>query len=591
MAKNRFTARRAGAAARENGFALLIDTELQRLQIAQASRFPAGVLLLILVLATFVGGDVVPGLRVAWGVLLASGLLTRWQLARMFMRAAPDDDGRALRRRGRILIAVHALTGLAAGVAIVVWFPALILVERALVTVAYFAWYAGVVVVSLVHPLSAYLFGMCLLGPLCVAWAREGGTAGLVMAIITLLLLFSVRQSVGDSNAAIRDAIRSRLREAGLVRSLEEHSREVESAMRSKTAFLAAASHDLRQPVTSLSLLVTALHAAGDERAMRTVADKLDAPLQALEEILSSLVELSRLDAGSVAVEARPFVPADILEAVAAEYRPRIQDKGLRLELSGGRFSATTDPELLKRVLRNLVDNAVKYTDRGGIGIEARAHGPDLQIEVADTGRGIAKESLPHVFDDYFQGDNPQRDRRQGLGLGLSIVRRLVGLLHGRVEVDSEVGEGTTFVVTIEGAVDQAGWFAPAKVLRMPAPLDVDSVLVVEDDRLVIDGLAAILAPLGIDARYATDAQEAMSTVALGRFMPDAALVDFGLPGGMDGIALIETLRARMPHCRFLLVTGDTRPEIIQRAQQSGITIVYKPLSVNKLADALRARA
>ncbi|GAA4411476.1 hybrid sensor histidine kinase/response regulator [Quisquiliibacterium transsilvanicum] len=571
----------------DNGHSPTIDAELYRVLIAQAAQVPMWVLLLP-VLSLFVGDHVSREHRIGWGVLIALSLLIRWVLARIFRSADLADA--ALRSRARVLSGILVFTGLAAGLAPVIWFPELLQIERAVITVAFFGWFAAAVVVSLVHPLSAYLFGMALLGPLSVAWAAYGGYPGLLVAIITLMLLFSVRQTVGAAHRAIRDAIRARLREAELSQRLEERGRELESAMGVKSAFLAAASHDLRQPVTSMSLLLSAMQAARDEQAMRAVAEKLDAPLQALEEILSSLLEMSRLESGVVRLDSRACVPAEIVIALEAEYLPRAQAKGLHLRVVGGDFAAFTDPELLKRVLRNLIENALKFTDAGGVSVEASRNGSDMQFVVSDTGRGIPPEAIEHIFDDYFQAENPHRNRGQGLGLGLAIVRRLLDLLGGTVSVVSELGRGTRFSVTVPGAQADAELFpAHATRVRWATSLDVSSMLVVEDDRLIIDAMRTVAESLGIDARFASDAEGALALTALGRFMPEVALVDFGLPGSMDGIATILAMRERLRDCRFLLVTGDTRAEVIGRAAQLGISTLHKPISVERIAEALRA--
>lgn len=360
--------------------------------------------------------------------------------------------------------------------------------------------------------------------------------------------------------------------------------------MGAKNAFLAAASHDLRQPVTSMSLLLSALQAARDEQAMRAVAAKLEAPFLALEEILSSLLEVSQLESGVVKADPRSCVPAEILSALEAEYVPRAQAKGLHLRMAGGEFPAFTDPELLKRVLRNLVENALKFTDAGGVSVEASRRNTDICFVVADTGRGVPPEALERIFDDYFQAANPHRGRGQGLGLGLAIVRRLIELLGGSVSVSSELGRGTRFTVTVPGAqADDSPHSSYAAPARRAPTLDVGRMLVVEDDRLIIDAMRTVADALGIDVRFASDAETALEQIALGRFIPELALVDFGLPGRLDGIATILAMRDRLPGCRFLLVTGDTRPEVIRRAASVGITTMHKPISVERISEALRA--
>jgi CheY-like chemotaxis protein/two-component sensor histidine kinase len=370
---------------------------------------------------------------------------------------------------------------------------------------------------------------------------------------------------------------------------MEQHGVELEGAMRAKSQFLAAASHDLRQPVTSMNLLLSALLASRDEQAVRSVAAKFEAPLHALEEILSSLLEVSRLEAGIIEVHRRKCTPAEIVEPVIAEFRPRAAAKRIALRAHYDEAELFTDPDLVRRIVRNLVDNAIKFTDEGSISVVMRAEGTALTLSVNDTGRGVPPDIQERVFDDYFQGENPHRDRAQGLGLGLSIVRRLAGLLGGEATLNSTVGRGSRFGLRLPNAVaryqSEAG---PRKEgLRYGARLSASNILVVEDDRLVVDAMSTLFRTLGIEARFALDGDEALMITALGRFIPDVALVDYGLPGTIDGIALIREMRVRLPRCTFLLVTGDTRPEVLRSAADLGVPVLHKPITVERLNEKL----
>ena len=565
-----------------------IEAELERLFIRQAGGIPI-VLVTFFPILVFVARKEVPYPQLGlWMALIAITLVARWLLSRRF--AAREFDAAGLRARARVLAAIWAASGLVAGAASIFWFPMLEVFERSIFSVAYFAWYATVVVVALVSPAFAFAFGACVLGPLAIAWVMHGGEGGAMVSIVCLLMLVFVRAAAGGAHSAMHEAIRLKLSQAELTRRLERHSEDIEAAMRAKSQFLAAASHDLRQPVTSMNLLLSALNASRDERAMRSVAAKLEAPLQALEEILSSLLEVSRLEAGIINVDKYSAGLRDIVGAVFDEYRPRALAKHLRLEASVGDLQAWTDPELLRRVLRNLIDNAIKFTDDGRVSIEAWADGTTLVIAVSDTGKGVPAAIQERVFDDYFQGENPQRDRRQGLGLGLSIVRRLVELLGGSVRIVPGWRPGARFEVTLPDAIDVRRAVAhEAAPSRPRAHLGVSRVLVVEDDRLVTEAVATLFKTLSLETRFARDGEEAMGQIALGRFQPELAMVDFGLPGDIDGIALIQELRGRLPKCAFLLITGDTRPEVIRRAADEGVTVVHKPLSIDKLDAALKS--
>jgi CheY-like chemotaxis protein len=235
----------------------------------------------------------------------------------------------------------------------------------------------------------------------------------------------------------------------------------------------------------------------------------------------------------------------------------------------------------------------VKFTDRGEVRLAATSDGETLTLRVSDTGRGIPEGVRDRIFEDYFQGDNPHRDRSAGLGLGLSIVRRLVALLDGSIRLESEPGRGSAFELSVPAPLASARGAAAQRsdVMQAPRQLPFHSVLVVDDDELVRDSMATLLEPYGVDVRFASNAGEALALVERDEFRPRAAVLDFGLPGGIDGIALAAALRERLPAVRTLLITGDTRPELLRRASDEGIAVLHKPFTAARLAAALEGLA
>lgn len=567
-----------------------VAAELQRVFIAQGADFPFLPLLIVGVLAWSLRNVVAPTNLMPWTTVAGALLLLRWGTCVNFSRGTLPVE--TVGRRLRLVVLLLCAIGAWASSPSLLWFPKIPSTERLVITIAFFGWYASSMVLSVASPVSAFLFGLSLLGPVALAWIIAGGPASLTLALLSIAMIFFVRRASDNAHLAMREAIAAKLREEDLVRRLEQHSRELQSAMAAKTQFLAAASHDLRQPVTSMNLLLSALNASRDEKSLRAVAAKLEAPLKALEEILSSLLEMSRLEAGTIEVQRRVCSAHEIVEPLVAEYMPRASAKRLRLDAAIGHLRLSTDPELVRRIVRNLLDNAIKFTDAGSVRIDVQSDASTLVLGVTDTGRGVPESQQQRIFDDYFQADNPHRDRRAGLGLGLAIVRRLVGLLGGHVHLFSQPGRGSAFEVRIPNAVEPADAIGPrphdAGVVRR-ARFAVSNVLVVEDDQLVVDAIGTLFRALGIDARYAADADDALIQTSLGRFVPDLALVDFGLPGTRDGISLIRELRTRLPNCAFLLITGDTRPEVIRRAAEAGIATLHKPLSVERLNEKLES--
>ncbi len=223
-----------------------------------------------------------------------------------------------------------------------------------------------------------------------------------------------------------------------------------EAADRAKSRFLAAASHDLRQPLHALGLFAAKLPEHVQDAEGARLADRMRHSVESLESLLSSLLDISRLDAG--AIEPRPQAIAldALLDRLAGDFAPVALERGLKLAVVRTRLVVRSDPVLLERIARNLVDNALKHTRRGGVVVGARRRGSRVAIEVHDSGPGIPAEERERVFEEFYQIGNPERDRSRGLGLGLAIVRRLAGLLGHRIEVDSEPGRGSVFRVIVE---------------------------------------------------------------------------------------------------------------------------------------------
>jgi len=564
-----------------------VQDELRRVYIQQGARTPYIAFLVIGALSWTLHREIPLPVLAGWATLILALLVLRWALCVFLGRA--DVPPEQLLPRMRAIVALRLLAALTMGSAAVMWFPKILLFDKMIFMVGALAWYATTVIVSLANPISALAFGVFLLGPIALAWTLQESTMGLFVALFTVAIVFFVRQATDGAHAAMRAAIRSRLREEDLARRLERHSAELENAMLAKSRFLAAASHDLRQPVTSMSLLVSAMLASRNEQTMRQVASKLEAPMQALEDILSSLLEVSRLEAGVIKLQRRACSAVDIVAPLLEEYRPRAAAKRLRLNAKVPDLALFTDPDMIRRILRNLLDNAVKFTDVGSVRLELAADGESLVIAVTDTGRGVPKEQHGQVFEDYFQGDNPQRDRRQGMGLGLAIVRRAVGMLGGDITLESIPEKGSRFEVRLPDAVDhfRDAVSVSARSRQPDRQLPAHNVLVVEDDQMVVDAIATLFRTLGINARYALDGEDAFTQTALGRFVPDLALVDFGLPGAMDGITVVQRLRSRLPNCTFLLVTGDTSPEVLRRAADAGVPILHKPVNIQRLNEKL----
>jgi signal transduction histidine kinase/CheY-like chemotaxis protein len=358
---------------------------------------------------------------------------------------------------------------------------------------------------------------------------------------------------------------------------------EAERTNLAKSKFLAAASHDLRQPVQSLTLFMDLLkrrHGGTDDARL---LNNMEAALEVLGTLLNSLLDVSKLDAGLIQAKVELMAVSPLLARLAAEYRPRVEAAGLRLRVSPCRAIVRTDPVLLERMLRNLLENSLKYTKRGGILLGCRRCDGRLRIEVVDTGIGIAPDKLEEVFEEFYQTNNEARDRAKGLGLGLAVVRRLGRLLDHPVEVRSAPGRGSCFAISLP--LVARGEPAPSPPPAPPAG-GAGTLMVVEDDAIVRLGLEATLEALGHTVLGAQSVAEAV--VLVRRQPPDAILADYRLQEGATGLQAIRAIHAELGRAiPATILTGDTAAERLAEAKAGGFRLLHKPVAMLDLQGAV----
>jgi len=373
-------------------------------------------------------------------------------------------------------------------------------------------------------------------------------------------------------------------------RSLEAQRDDALQADQEKSRFLAIASHDLRQPVHALGLFAATLEkrlqGTGEEPLVRNLVRSIDG----LDRSFCAMLDISRLDAGTVEPNFQHFPLRDLFRRLHMHFAGQAELAGLGLRFSPGGKSVTSDPQLLERILGNLIQNAIKYTRAGGIVVVVRTTESHFNVEVWDTGMGISAAELPRVFDEFYQADHARGARAQGLGMGLAIVKRLVRLLGHTLTVASQPGRGSMFRIGIaRGALPEIqDVTAAADTLPMPA-LQPRTVLVIDDEEPIREGLVMLLEEWGYQALAAGTLDEARHIMRMLELPPDLILSDLHLGDGPDGIAAIETVR-RECGCELpaILVTGDTSHEEMRRAGASGHPVLFKPVQPHKLLNAMR---
>ncbi|MFP5408385.1 MAG: ATP-binding protein [Gammaproteobacteria bacterium] len=378
-----------------------------------------------------------------------------------------------------------------------------------------------------------------------------------------------------------RGELEKRIREA--TADLAAKKTMAERANQAKSRFFAAASHDLRQPLHALSLFVAALKTRNQQPETQTLIDNIEASTAAMELLFNALLDISRLDAG--AIEAHPvhFPLQKILDDLDHQFSPLAAEKLLRLRFRPCRVTLYSDPLLIERILANLIANAIRYTDDGGVLVACRRRGRMVRLSVVDTGRGIPPDQQESVFHEFVQLHNPARDRSKGLGLGLAIVSRLGRLLGHRVDLRSRPGHGSMF--SIDVPCGDAALIQPPAPVIPPGQIPGDAlVLLVDDESAILRGMTELFDNWNIDLVTAHSAAEAEHWIdSVGR-LPDVIVSDYRLPDDLDGIEVILQLRRRFGRdIPAIVVTGDTAPDTILRISQAGFPLLHKPLRPAKL--------
>ncbi len=379
--------------------------------------------------------------------------------------------------------------------------------------------------------------------------------------------------------AAIRDITAKK----AAAEALKDAKEVAESATQTKSRFLAAASHDLRQPLHSIGLYLSVLNRKLDNPENQAISDKIRDSLDVMGELLDALLDISKLDSGSLIPSRKDFSTETLFNHLVANNEPHAREKGLKFHCNGELCVLHSDQALLQRIVENFVSNAIRYTDSGSVEVHCKRIDDHARIEVRDSGAGIPEDALETIFEEYFQLDNPVRDRRKGLGLGLSIVKHIARLLDHRLEVSSVSGEGSTFAVyvplgqPIEQALETpAPVKAPKQIGRKPV------VLFVDDDPAIVDATTMLLEVSGFEVYSALNGDEALTHVDNG-IRPDIVVSDYRLPG-YNGIEVVRRIRqATVENLPTVLMTGDTSAQEIEGANLTHCTVLHKPANTDQL--------
>lgn len=404
--------------------------------------------------------------------------------------------------------------------------------------------------------------------------------------VLTLLFLVANLIFGRNINRSIVESIKLRFENIGLLENFRQQKYRADAARKkaehaniAKSKFLAAASHDLRQPLHTLSLFVDVLKESKSDRERASLFPRIDLSLEALRKLFDALLDLSRLDAKVVKPEISHFDSTELLESLMMEFKQAAGKKNLYIKIHAAAAIVISDRLLLERVLRNLLSNAIRYTDSGGILLSTRLRGDTVLLQVWDSGIGIPKQSQQEVFVEFQQLHNAHRDRTEGLGLGLALVQRLCLLLRHPLELRSQPGRGSVFSIRVPSGSASLSVDKRSTIRAHGGDFNGRSILVIDDECGVLDAMQALLSKWGCEVVIAESLDDAVAELNKRQITPDLVLSDLRLRDGATGIEAIEGVRHQFgDSIPGVLITGDTEPSRIKIAKESGYELLQKPL-------------
>jgi signal transduction histidine kinase/CheY-like chemotaxis protein len=535
----------------------------------------------VAIMLALVLGAYVPWHQLAWW--LAGVAAAQFLPGLLYFRVWPDRaTTRQPRMIGHYYVAAAAISGGYWGLSLLAFldprhpeiqfFVALTLGGIATANVAAQAFHPPMMrpyLVLLVLPFAAW----CLLQP---------DTLNRYLGAGMVLLVCHLYYFAHFHTRTLRRSIELRHENARLVEELQQKAAALEEAGQAKSRFFAAASHDLRQPLHALGYYTSLLQPhEGDAPHV----ERVEQCIASLDDLLEGVLDISRLDAGHIQPQPGPVALHALLGHLGTLYGGAALAKRLRLKVHAPPLWAHTDAALLERVLVNLLGNALRYTEQGGVLLAARPAAGGIRLQVIDSGIGIAPEATEQIFEEFVQLHNPERDPSRGVGLGLATVRRLCGLLGHAVHVRSVPGRGSCFELHLPRVAAPAVISTPQAEAADTAPL-AGRALVVDDHALVRDSLVQTLAGWGLQCDSAADGPQALALARQHRY--DAVLCDWRLPQGLDGVQLLAQIRALQPTLELaVLVTGETEASL--GAVPAGIPVLRKPIRPIRLRALLSA--
>jgi signal transduction histidine kinase/CheY-like chemotaxis protein len=574
----------------------LIELERLRLVCRQMPTSISGTMVGVCLVAAIMWTAIPHTFLLAWVASMAANQSWRLKLYLSF-RQTGIDAGEAVAFGHQWFIG-SAVSGVIWSIASVFFFVSGSPLDQTLLITSIFAITAVAVPLTASHPKSFFVFVIPILLSLILRNAWEGDSAHLILAFVVAAMMVGILAVGRRYSVALNESLRARFENEALANrlyiqnaELEQARNTAEAANRAKTRFFAAASHDLRQPLHAIGLFADVLASRLGKGENSRLAGNINASVSMLESLFTELLNISRIDAGVIKPELADFDLYGLLERLCDDFEAEALKKGLQLRLHAQKVAVHSDPHLVERILRNLIGNALRYTEQGGILVGCRRRGAQAWVEVWDTGVGIAADQQAAVFEEFLQLANPERNLNKGMGLGLSIVKRLAEVLDLPLSMHSRPGRGTRFRVALptteRAAQPAAGEYALGPVTGFFGR----RILLVDDEESVRQGTTTLLENWGAQV-IACRSLAAAEAAARGLYQPpDLIVSNYVLPDGTDGAKIVSVLRNQFaaPIPAIVLARAIT-PELAEEARLLDFHLLLKPLPPAKLRALISAK-
>jgi signal transduction histidine kinase/CheY-like chemotaxis protein len=476
------------------------------------------------------------------------------------------------------------------GAAGIIMFPPLHVEYQLFILLALMGMVGGSTFSLSIYLPAYFAFAPLALLPITVNLFIFGDSIHITLGSLTLIYLAALTFFNIKINKNFKQSLLLRFENIELIKELEIQKREADKANIAKSKFLAAASHDLRQPLYSLGLFTTVLDETAKDPKISDLVEQINLSVKALQEMFDILLDISQLDAGLVSTEKSNVDSQSLLSKLSREFNPLAEKRGLRIIWPEVAYGVETEENLLGQILRNYISNAIRYTDSGTIVVSCERLENTVKITVTDTGPVIPTEKHQLIFEEFYQLGNPERDRTKGLGLGISIVKRAANLLGHKIGVSSTVGRGSSFFVQLPYASEVGQ--AQINTLESNTPKTFDRailVVVIDDDASIRIGLGKLLTLWGYQTAVYKDGEEAIRKLAEKQLSPDVLISDYRLAGGRTGIDVIKKIKSIYGQTiPALLITGDTEIKRLQEMNNVDAVILFKPIAPIQLRTFLR---